>query len=152
MPSLNLKLEGSVGCLFVDQSFQLKAANLKKDSFQAHDALTDTLRRSEEIEIACSQIGEAALALNRAISGLRREITALRDVPQPPPISPAPALDRPELLSIPQVLDWLGVSRGTLYAVRLDGDFPMPVRPSRRRVLFYAKDVERWLSEQRSRG
>lgn len=124
---------------------------MKNDLAHDQHPLTDTLRRSEEIELACSQIGEAALSLNRAISGLQREIRALQNVPPPPPTAIMPATARPELLSIPEVLEWLGVSRGTLYAVRLHGDFPMPVRPSRRRVMFYAEDVERWLSQQRSR-
>lgn len=124
---------------------------MKNDLGHDHHSLTDTLQRSEEIEIACSQIGEAALALNRAISGLQREIRALQYAPPSPPTAITPTSTRPELLSIPEVLRWLGVSRGTLYAVRLHGDFPMPVRPSRRRVMFYAEDVERWLSQQRSR-
>lgn len=115
------------------------------------DALEgDSLRRSDEIEIACNQIGEAAMALNRAASGLHREIRTAQKALLPVPTITAETPTRPALLSIPEVIAWLGVSKGTLRTIRLHQNFPQPVRLSQRRILFYAKDVEQWLSTQRS--
>lgn len=110
--------------------------------------------RTEEIELAFDQICQAALALNQAVCGLRNEMrraseTDLVTTAAPPAPVPQTAVALPNLLSINEVVRWLGVSRTTFYIMRVNHEFPEPVNTSGRRRLFSVRDVERWLIAHR---
>jgi predicted DNA-binding transcriptional regulator AlpA len=71
------------------------------------------------------------------------------DSPSDSPPEPAPAL--PELLSTPELLVHLSVSRPTLCAWIRFGGFPRPIRCSPRRLMWKASEVNQWL-QSRPRG
>lgn len=103
---------------------------------------------SEEIELSCFQMHQAATLLTRAAKGLREELKLARREVTCPPVAPVPIKSKPGLLTVPELLSWLNISRTTLHHMRKRG-FPKPARVSERRIAFYITDVEEWLASRR---
>ena len=57
-----------------------------------------------------------------------------------------------QFLSIKAVCAQIGISRGTLYRLVLDGDFPSPIMITARRTVFNADAVEQWMQDRESRA
>lgn len=58
----------------------------------------------------------------------------------------------PKFLNIRQVVRLTGLSRATIYRLRVLGDFPQPRRLSSRRVGWRLSDVEAWIESRRAAG
>lgn len=50
-----------------------------------------------------------------------------------------------KLLRLPQVLNTVGISRSTLYQLVARGDFPKPIKISRRACAWPESAVQRWI-------
>ena len=55
---------------------------------------------------------------------------------------------KPQLMRIDDVLKVIDVSRTTLYSLLREGDFPPPVRVSKRNVRWRQEDVQQWLDSR----
>jgi len=51
-------------------------------------------------------------------------------------------------LSLEDVLEKLNMSRTTLYELRARKDFPLPIKLSKRRIVWSQSSIEQWLSER----
>ncbi len=56
--------------------------------------------------------------------------------------------DNFRLLRLPEVLRMCGISKSQLYRMVRSGEFPAPVRISRRAVAWRGKDLLAWLEER----
>ncbi|UZE97907.1 helix-turn-helix transcriptional regulator [Alkalimarinus alittae] len=55
-----------------------------------------------------------------------------------------PQSNTAQLLKIPQVTKITGLSRSTIYRLIKDGEFPGPIRITRRRVAWRQDDIQSW--------
>lgn len=57
-------------------------------------------------------------------------------------------LNLPPLLSLPKVVDLIGLSKATIYRAISSGTFPAPVQLSARRVAWPTEAVAEWVSQR----
>ncbi|MBU2982269.1 AlpA family transcriptional regulator [Lentibacter algarum] len=52
------------------------------------------------------------------------------------------------VLRLPSVIASVGLSRSTIYAMMKDGEFPKPIKLSKRAVAWRENDIQNWLSDR----
>lgn len=65
-----------------------------------------------------------------------------------PPEAPPRSRDPIRLLRLPQVMDVVGLSRSTIYALQEEGRFPKAVKLSTRAIGWVESEIQAWLAER----
>lgn len=53
-------------------------------------------------------------------------------------------------LRLPKVIERIGLSRSSIYALIQEGNFPAPVRIGRRAVAWREDDLDRWAAQRKA--